>query len=414
MAKNVIYLVVDALRPDYLGCYGNSSMLTTEIDRLAEEGVLFEDVVSSAPWTVPSVATHLTGGYAHKLGIFSSEFDVKNEPIETVFDRFNREGYTTAAYLDSEELFHQWDGSVDHYAKSLELLDFLTFISEHADEPFFIFNLYRGTHLPYVLKYSREAWYSAQEEALDRLRYGGEEGVEESKYRYARAIEHFSEWYLRAILDRLETEGILEDTAIVLTADHGECWGERLEDRTDMDAFDLHGPHLYDEVLKIPLLMYNFGPSNGERVSEMVRSVDILPTMIEAVDISIDPEDRTIDGISLEPYLSGDRGESDFTRVAFSATTSYENPENSDISVISKFSVTREGWKLIWEPDADEVELYDLNADPDEVVDRSTERCDRTEELLVLLREEMECAGMHLSESDPDVVRQRLEDLGYL
>lgn len=414
MEKNVIYLVADALRPDYLGCYGNESVLTTEIDRLAEEGVLFENVVSSAPWTVPSIATHLTGSYAHKLGIFSSEFDVNEEPVETVFDRFDSQRYTTAAYLDSEKLFEQWDSSVDHYAKSLDIQNVLDFISDHADEPFFMFNLYRGTHLPYVLKYSREAWYRSQEEALDRLRYGGEEGVEESKYRYSRAIENFSEWYLRAILDRLETEGILEETAIVLTADHGECWGERLEDRSEMDAFDLHGPHLYDEVLKVPLLMYNFGPSSGDRVSSMVRSIDILPTMLDAVDVPPGSDDEAADGVSLEPCLRGEPSAADFPEEAFSATTSYENPEERDISVISKFSVTRDGWKLIWDPDADEVELYDLEADPDEVDNRSTDEEDLTEELLDLLREEMERAGMQLSESESETVRDRLEDLGYL
>ena len=70
--KNIIYLISDALRPDYLGCYGNKSVLTTEIDKLASDGVLFENVISSAPWTIPSIGTHLTGKYPHRLLLFSS------------------------------------------------------------------------------------------------------------------------------------------------------------------------------------------------------------------------------------------------------------------------------------------------------------------------------------------------------
>ncbi|WP_136717999.1 sulfatase family protein [Halorientalis salina] len=411
--KNVIYLAVDALRPDYLGCYGNESVLTTEIDRLADNGVVFDDVTSSAPWTVPSVATHLTGKYAHRMNIFSSEFDLNDEPVQTVFEHFSSKGYTTAAFLDSESLYEQWDKDVDYYAKSLDLTNLLDFITQQGDEPFFLFNLYRGTHLPYVLKYSKEAWYRAQEEGLDKLRSNDEDDLREMKYRYQNAIEHFSEWYLRAIIDRLKREDLLEDTAIIITADHGETWGERREDRSDMDAFDLHGPSLYNEVLKVPLILYNLGTETGIRITEPVRSIDILPTLYESVGIEKDVNHH-LDGISLSPAIEGDTAAVDYPSIAFSATTRYENPSERDISAISNFSVIRDTWKLIWDPENDTEELYNVKSDPDERTDVSEQNTEVVAELRKILEDEIENVGVMKDGADSDIVQERLEDLGYL
>ncbi len=411
--KNVIYLTVDALRPDFLGCYGNDSVLTTEIDRLAEDGILFENVISTAPWTVPSVASHLTGRYAHRMNIFSSDFDLNEEPVETVFESFKKAGYETAAYIDSENLYKQWDKDVDHYSKSLDILDLLSFISDNSDEPFFIYNLYRGTHLPYVLKYSKEAWYRAQEEGLDKLRSGEEEDLEEMKHRYENAIEHFSEWYLRAIIDRLKKEDLLENTAIIITADHGETWCERRDDRSDMDAFDLHGPSLYNEVLKVPLIMYNLGDVSGKQVSQTIRSTEILPTLFEALDLD-SVNVTTLDGTSLAPVLNGNADQVEFPEVAYSATTDYENPDERDLSVISKFSVVRDDWKLIWDPNVDDIELYDLDQDPEEQNDISESHPETVRELQTLLEEEMENVGSLDHDDESENVRERLEDLGYL
>ena len=415
--KNVVYLVADSLRPDYLGCYGNEDVLTTEVDRLADSGVLFEEVVSAAPWTVPSVASHLTGAYPHRFGVFSPEFDVSDAPIDTVFDRFGRNDYATAAFIDSQRLLDQWSASVDHTGMALDIQGILDYISERAaaDEPFYLFSLYRGTHLPYLLKYSKESFNRAAEEGLDRLRYGGEDGLEETKYRYARSVEHFSEWYLGAILDRLETEGIREETAIVVTADHGESWVERVEDRESIDLFDLHGPQLYDEVLRVPLVMENFGSAEGERVAETVRSIDTIPTMFDAIGMEDAATGDGVHGTSYAPLLDGEVDGVEYPEYAFSATTDYENPGGGDIDLVGSFSVVHDGWKLIWHPDEDVVELYDRETDPDEQDDVSGAREEVTSELLDVLGEEMEASRRAMqAEGTSEEVRDRLEDLGYL
>lgn len=411
--KNLIYLVMDSVRPDYLNCYGRDDVMTTEIDRLADGGVLFEDVVSAAPWTVPSVNTHATGVHPHELQIYNPDVTL-DEVSETVFERFDREGYRTGIFFDSERRRQQFENGVDHYGWSYDIEDVLDFISEGADDGFFLFNLYRGTHLPYVLKYSKESWYRAKDEAMEKIRHGGEGGIQEMQYRYQNAIENFSEWYLRAIIDRLEDEGIRDETAIVLTSDHGESWSQRFDDQEDVTLFDLHGPLLYNEVLKVPLIMDNLGTAEGLRVDEMVRSVDVLPTVLDALDIG--DGGSSLDGVSLAPALEGRPDEVTYPEYAISSTTSYESPEASDLSVISKLSVIRDDWKLIMTPSEDgreELELYDLDEDPGEEHDLSDEREDRVADLREILNAEVEGS---LEKSDEEVggVRDRLEDLGYL
>jgi arylsulfatase A-like enzyme len=407
--KNLIYLVSDALRPDYIGCYGNTSVLTTEIDKLARGGVLFENVISSAPWTIPSIATHLTGIYPHKLLIFSPEEKI-GKSIKTIFQRFKEAGYVTSAYFDSQKLFSQWSSSVDHYAMSLDIIDLLDFISEHKNKNFFIFNLYRGTHIPYVLKYSKTSWYKSLEEALDRIRYGGEVGIKESKYRYARAAENFSEWYLRAILDRLIDEDILDKTTIIVTSDHGESWGERYSDKSKIDTFALHGPLLYNEVLKVPLIVYNLGTAKGLMIKNMIRSVDILPTLLDTMGQPFDLKE--LDGISLKPCLYGEIDKNDFPNVAFSTTTSYENPKGQDFSIIRKFSVIKEEWKLIWTQNSAEIELYNLKTDPDETTNVFTRYPEVADRLKSILEEELKLVPpKNLSVKEEKRVKDKIKKL---
>ena len=407
--KNLIYLVSDALRPDYLGCYGNTSVLTAEIDNLARGGVLFENVISSAPWTIPSIATHLTGTYPHKLLIFSPEVKI-GKSIKTIFQRFKEAGYVTAAYFDSQKLFEQWSSSVDHYAMSLDIIDLLDFISEHKSKNFFIFNLFRGTHIPYVLKYSKTAWYRSLEEALDRIRYGGEAGIKGSKYRYARAVEIFSEWYLRAILDRLIDEDILDETAVIVTSDHGESWGERYRDKSKIDVFALHGPLLYNDVLKVPLIVYNLGNAKGLRVKNMVRSVDILPTIL---DITHQPyNSKEFDGVSLKPCLYGEIDNTKFPNVAFSTTTSYENPKGQDFSIIKKFSIIKEEWKLIWTQSSTGIELYNLKTDPKETTNVIASYPEVADRLKTILEEELkQVPSKNLPIKEEKRVKERIKKL---
>lgn len=408
--KNVIYLIADSLRADYLGCYGNDSVLTSEIDELAKNGIRFENTVSAAPWTIPSVKSHGTGKYPHKIGIFDPDADEG----ATVFDQFKSEGYKTALYYDSDRRDELFPESVDHYDWSYDLEALLDFISENKNEPFFIYNLYRGTHVPYTLKYSSEAWHRAKDEVMSLIQEGGE-GLEEAKYRYERSIERFSEWYVGAIIDRLRKENLLEDTAIVITGDHGESWGKRFDEQSTVDLFDLHGTLLYDEALKVPLILYNFDIDYTGSVPEMVRSVDILPTILDSLDIT--PLRDDLDGTSL--LLQLEQGEGEFPEYAFSSTTTHDqfggigDTDEESGSTFNRFSVSRhDGWKYVVSLDQDTRELYDTTSDPEEKVNLINGQQDVAEQMDEQL--EAQFGELLSNEEHSDEVKQRLEDLGYL
>lgn len=408
--KNVIYLVADSLRPDYLGCYGNESVLTTRIDELADDGIRFENTVSAAPWTIPSIKSHGTGKYPHNIGIFDSDIDEG----ATIFDQFKADGYETALYYDTDRRDELFSENVDHYDWSYDLESLLDFISDNKDDQFFIFNLYRGTHVPYTLKYSSEAWHRAKDEVMSQIQDGGE-GLEEAKYRYERSIERFSEWYVGAIIDRLRKEDLLEDTAIVITGDHGESWGKRFDDQSTVDLFDLHGTLLYDEALKVPLILYNFDTEFTGSVSEMIRSVDILPTILDSLGSS--PIRNNLDGVSLLPKIERDDGE--FPKYAFSSTTTHDqfggigDVEEESGSTFNRFSVTRhDGWKYIVSIDRDARELYDTSSDPGEETNLVNEREDIAEQMDEQLRDQI--GDLLTDDRSSKEVKERLEDLGYL
>jgi arylsulfatase A-like enzyme len=407
--KNVIYLIADSLRPDYLSCYGSEEVKTPQIDELAEKGTKFDKVISAAPWTIPSIKSHATGKYPHELGIFDPEQDEG----PTVFDQFKENGYQTALFYDSERRDELFPDNVDYYDWSYDLESLLDFISDNKEEPFFIFNLYRGTHLPYTLKYSSEAWHRSKNELMDKIQ-SGEDGIEEAKYKYARSVERFSEWYVGAVVDRLKKENLLEDTIIIITGDHGESWGKRFDNQEEVDLFDLHGTLMYDEALSVPLITYNLD-MDGQNFEEMIRSVDILPTILESLNMNSLRDD--LDGFSVIDYLQND---GKFPDLAFSSTTTYDkfggigDAEGSeDTSTFSKFSVTREdGWKYILSIDSGESELYDLNSDPDETKNMVDENEGIAEELDEALRNRFEevISGKDQSEE----VKEKLKDLGYI
>jgi arylsulfatase A-like enzyme len=385
--------------------------LTTEFDHISEAGITFEDVVSAAPWTIPAVKSHSTGMSPHKIGIFDDDAEART----TIFDRFKDEGYTTALYYDSDRRTELFPDSIDHYDWSYDLNALLDFISKNKDEPFFLFDLYRGTHLPYTLKYSSEAWHRAKDRLMDRIQNGGQEGIEEARYRYARSIERFSEWYLGAILDRLETEGILDETAIVVTSDHGESWGDRFDDQSSVDLFDLHGTLMFEEILRVPLVLFGFDLDGPNRVPHMVRSVDVLPTILGSLGFDYDPAD--FDGRSLELALAGEEGYPDH---AYSCTTAYDlfagigSDQDGVMSTYSAFSVRRnDGWKYILSKNDGERELYNLNEDPNEQQNLIDENPDVCQELNERLREHFQSA-LDDEDDHTENLRKRLKDLGYL
>jgi arylsulfatase A-like enzyme len=314
--------------------------------------------------------------------------------------QFTRAGYEVASFVfDEGFLFRNMpDAMVRGRSDSVDPI--LGWLHTHAGRPFHLFVHSWATHLPYNAPHrSRTEWRDGKRRIVERIQSDQASSVEQAREAYRRAVEHQSEHNIAALLETLDELGLRESTAVVVTADHGESWGERFTDKSEVrGVYQLHGTGLWDEVLDVPLIIA--APGLGPAASpSQVRTVDIAPTVLDLA--GLDPL-ATADGISLLPLLDGrERGD----RPAFAVT--------SDLGNLSQMAVRLPPWKLVrWVPSDDE-EAYRLDTDPREQTDvraRVPRRLRRMldDELASVRRDVV------MSVEEEAAVTRRLEDLGYL
>jgi arylsulfatase A-like enzyme len=380
-------IAVDTLRPDHLGCYGYERNTSPNIDGLAAGGVVFEDVVSQSPWTLPSFASTLTSLYPtqHGAGFLEPGAGAYGKRMRTVFPPLAmillKQGYTTGAIINAPALaaefgvdrgfeFYDTTPRWDRRLADGATADALKWLDQNKDVPFFAFVHYFDPHLDY----SPPAPY----DTLFDPGYEGRLGGSFERETYMR-LEHelarendpvaVADWnHIRALYDGeiaytdeavgdlltgLEERGLKDNTLIVFLSDHGEEFFEH-------KGFE-HGHTLFDELIKVPLIFSLPGtlPENGT-VSEQVRLLDVVPTILDILGISVMTH---LEGVSLEPLIMG-RGDVETSKVsllpakfAFSESMLYGT---------EKKSVTAYPWKLVYDIVTEEEMLLNLAVDPGE------------------------------------------------
>jgi arylsulfatase A-like enzyme len=384
---NLVLIGVDTLRRDHLGCYGYNRATSPNIDLLASEGVLFEEVVSQSPWTLPSFATVFTSLYPtqHGAGTFSSGSAHFGNSMRTSFPPLAmmllKNGYSTGAIINGPALapeygvdrgFESYNGRPNWDSRPADRVtaDALEWIDEHKGDPFFIFVHYFDPHVPYAPPppYDRlfDPGYNGRVgRSFDRATYSyarqalsieGDPRAE-SDWNHIRALYDgeikFTDDAVGRLLDGLKDRALRKNTLIVFLSDHGEEF-------FDHGGFE-HGHTLFDELIKVPLVFSLPGviPANV-RVDDQVRLLDVLPTILDLM--GIDPESH-LEGSSLKPLMAGD-GDTDGSetgllsrRFAYSESILYGT---------EKKSIVAYPWKLIYDTVTGERMLYDLAHDPGE------------------------------------------------
>ena len=343
---HVILFVSDSLRADHLSCYGYERSTTPHIDRLAADGIRFDRAFAQAYKTVESSVSLLTGLYppAHRA---RTTYDTIPEDAPCLPAALSAAGYRTAGFSSLiqlserrgfdrgfdgfEELFRtrRVDDSVTDWAavctdRAIEWLD-----GHDSDErPFFLFVWSNGTHDPYA---PRAGEFAADPDhpidgSLQSLRNAPPEDAERVRNLYDDTIRHADSEFGR-LCDYLERTGLYDETAIVVTADHGELLSEhaRLEhayrplagalrrlapglsqSKTlfEPGAFVGHlGTLPYEELLHVPLIIKPPGDNDrGGSRAGLVESVDLAPTVAELCGVDFDTQ-----GESLCPLLEADR-----------------------------------------------------------------------------------------------------------
>ena len=262
-AVNVVVYVSDALRADHLGCYGARFLNTRTIDELAAGGTRFDQAISAAPWTAPSMTSMVTGLYPHHHGYL--HWDAELAPTtETLFRALGAHGYDVGTFVfDSGYLFKGMPEA--NVLGTSETLDgAMAWLRERGDRPFLLFFHSWATHMPYSVPHSeRTDWRAAKQEVLAGIQADSASALEATREAYRQAVERQSETLVASLLEELERLGLREQTAFAFLSDHGESWGERFAEKDDVKGvYHMHGATLYDEVVQVPLVLSALGGSS--------------------------------------------------------------------------------------------------------------------------------------------------------
>ena len=395
---NVIVYVSDALRADHLGCYGARFVNTRTIDALAAGGVRFDQAISAAPWTAPSMTSMVTGLYPHHHGYLHWDAELP-EVLPTLFGTFADAGYEVGTFVfDRNYLFKELP-EANVLGTSEKLDGAIAWLREHRSMPFLLFFHSWATHMPYdILHSERKDWLAAKQEVIAGIQADSASALEATREAYRLAVERQSEVLVASLLEELESLGLSDQTVLAFLSDHGESWGERFLEKSEVKGvYHMHGATVYDEIVHVPLILSAPGRLDSGSVYSQVRSVDLMPTLLELAGVPA-PE---MDGASLLPLVEG---EEEGDRTAFIAGT--------DMGALSGLAIRRPPWKLILDIESGKEEAYRLDSDPRE---RESRPQDVPPELRELLFQELETAERReLTEEEEATVSRRLADLGYL
>jgi arylsulfatase A-like enzyme len=307
-SPNLIVLVIDALRADRLSCYGNPHPTSPAIDAVAAEGVLFEQAMAQCSFTPPAMASILTGRYVPSHGLLG--WESRLAPAETTLaDVVAGAGYRSAAFVYLNLLTRH--GLSDGFGEGEEMVEGAerltalakAWIEKDRATPFFLLLHCYDVHRPYTPPAPYDTLFDpAYAGTID----GGNETID-AVNSGARAISPEDARHLAALYDGeircvddtlgrffawLRETGLVDETVLVITSDHGEMLAERDAPRLRYT----HDPSLYDGVMRIPLIVRGPGVPRGVRAGAQVREIDIMPTALDLLDIDVP---ASVQGVSL-------------------------------------------------------------------------------------------------------------------
>ena len=471
---NVLWIVWDTVRADHLSAYGYERDTTPYLARLAESSLVFDNCLSPASSTIPAHASMFTGLLPSEHGannksrwlepffqtiaeiyrdagwgtyLFSANpniqvlenfhqgFDVEEHPwdperreraLEILRAKSGRDrstgmsGRFASGEVEDHELKACGELAQEGLLAYLDRLD-----AEGAGRPYFAFLNYMEAHAP-LLPPERF-----------RRRFMDDEGVEASytqdrswatKWAYTYGFRELPDgWFdvyratydaalaeldelLERLMEALEERGALDDTIVVLTADHGEHLG-------DHGLID-HRYSLYQALVRVPLVVHWPGRVEPARSDAAVANLDLFQTLLDAAGLErprgLPAHSRNL----LEPMPDGRLRVAEYPDTfPLAPSTMVERPEDWDPRSVRgrRASLVRDGWKLIWSEHGDH-KLYDLTRDPDEANDLADEEPARRDALLAELARVRDAMRVHTVERVSDMSaeeRRRLGNLGY-
>jgi arylsulfatase A-like enzyme len=484
--SNILLITIDSLRADYLSCLGYAGQTSPNIDQLASEGTLFTNTIANGPRSPASFPSILASIYLSN----GAENGLPQEAT-TLAEVLKKYGYVTAGFCASNpyissyfgyhrgfDLFQDFlpiDAGTSGPRNSLGNLvrlkrrvgqivnkrgisdpPFLLFfntlrgrknanvtksegvqpftcgetlneqaaiwLSSLVDKPFFLWIHYMDVHFPYLPANARLRLSDYHRHALALT------SVLFKRYAYPHQVildlygdrVQDVDKIVAQIVDQLRKQGCYEDTVIILTADHGE---EFLEHNGWA-----HGAKLYDELLRVPLIIRGPGIAPGDTITGQIGLIDLAPTILELV--GLEEKVASFQGTSFHPWRKNNRTELINRRVFSEAVHlggrrpplwGQDNDRNKLYRIRSCRSET---WKYIWDEEGTKQELYHLHVDPKETMNLADSKPGMTQHYQSILQahfsdidsaESVTPSTIEpiLSSQEEEQIIRRLHDLGY-
>jgi arylsulfatase A-like enzyme len=456
---NVLLIVVDTLRWDFLTPYGYSKKITPNLEAFARESVLYEHAISTSPWTTPSHASMFTGQYPSRNGVDGRNIFL-DPSSPTIAKELARVGFQTAGFINNVYIRRQtglargfqeyeefWGRNE---ASSLMLL--VEFISQKfyprkdsgaaetregitnwlrhdwsGKNPFFLFVHLMEPHAPYgVPTTSIQKFLPAgitAEQALKvnqdpELYISGKTKMSELDFEILKTLYEndisYVDSVIGAILQDFRKKNLLDNTLVIFTSDHGEHFGDH--------GLMSHELSLYDALLRVPLIIrFPKAKFSGMRVQEIVQTTDFFPSILRFIRSNSDK--LSLQGFSFLP--------DDFKRKDHPFVFAEYNNSRAADKMERRFpglppnplwqrkilkTVRNASWKMIWGSDGTR-ELYSIKSDPYENQNLAKEFPEELKKMEGILSEWSSSFEPSRYYKQEEISREALEELrslGYI
>jgi arylsulfatase A-like enzyme len=433
-ARNLLLISLDTLRADHMGAYGYARDTTPFLDTLASQGVLFEEYVAASSSTRPSHMTMFTSLHPSVHGA-TENTGVRALPVgaTTLAELLHEAGIATAAITENGAIdrsrgfgrgFDVYDENRETQSANMRrghieetFARGARWLERTRNRRFFLFLHTYQVHNPFTPPPAYDRFFAGDPGGLARpavLRADWDPLLYDREIRY-------TDDRVRAFVESLRAAGLLEDTLLVVTSDHGEAFLEH--------GFVAHGANVHREVVNVPLLVSGPNVPAGRRLKNPVPMVDLMPTLLDLMGVASSGAEM---GRSQAALVEGAEEPEDSVRAIVSEAWAERAYRAEGFDVIPQPTVALRlgSRKLVrtrtdaGDPNRFRYELYDLAADPQERDDLYPDDPDAADDLVRFLdRYDVAVKALHarLGEPaasptppvDPDL-EEKLRALGYL
>lgn len=374
--KNVVLLTIDTLRRDVLGCYGYSPSLTPFIDSLQDKSIRFNKAQATGPYTQASFPGILTSSYYLEYGYNKDDKNLSPNR-KLISEILQQNGIITAAFHSNAHLcgYFGWNRGWDTFYDGMEaevtdkvpyipapVLNkkiFNWLIMQSMDEPFFLWVHYMDVHEPYIpqkqyinyvdpdLEIDEDTMFSLFKNVLLKRDVSNKNTVATLKKLYLAGVRRIDD-YIKEFFDNLDKVNLLEDSVVIIAADHGDEFGEH--------GGLSHDGKMYRELIDVPLIIFDTSLPKAISSDTLVSLIDISPTIVHLFGLEPVEQYEGHSLLPLEQYTErGVFGES------IEKIGQHERGDEKEVHFYRQGDI-----KIIYHEQDNSWELYDLNNDPEE------------------------------------------------